>query len=357
MGKPLLQFQDFITATNENKFTEPTDIINDAVSRKFILTDAMRGRDNDELVQSGATITDRWQGAYGSQFGYYDPNTQFSPSIDDTLSKLQAKWVFAKDCFVWTDQEIELNAGDRKIQFVRLAKSKRQAREVSTIQGIEAAIMATPNFNTMEALSATGGRPYSLLVYAAENGIQPSGWTGTIQQLDPVANTNWQNQVTNYAAASIDVTLLGAMEQMWMQMEFQAPPNKDEYFRTTKWNKFKIYTNTDGEKTWVRLTRQSNDRNFPTNDMGWAVNKVVMSGIPINRIDSMDNIGYAIGQPRFMWINYEYIFPVWNSKRYFKEIPPLNSVYQPYTWVSYCDVWYNWFCRSRRRGAGIVVPI
>ena len=348
MGKSIVQFNDFFLATNENKFTEPTDIINDVVSRTLIMADAMRGRDNDELVQNGSTITDRRQSAAATGFSFYDPFDQFSPSEDDTLSKLQAPWRFAKDVSVWTDHEIELNTGDRRIQFEKLAKSKRQARDASTIEGMEAAIMAAPNQNTMEILAGSGGRPYSLLCFAAENGIQPSGWTTTILQNDPVADTTWRNPVENYASGSLDVTLLGAMERMWLDLNFKSIGEMPELYRDTDWKKFKIYTNTDGYSSWVRLTRQGNDRNFPSNDAGWAINSVDMGGVKVEKIDSMDNIGYALGQPRFMWINYKYLFPVWNSKRYMKEISPRPSPFQPFVWCSYSDTWYNWFCRSRK---------
>jgi hypothetical protein len=356
-GKALASFQDFIKATNENKFTSPTDIINDYVNRTYALADASRGREMNEIVQDGASITDRNQLAAGTQFEFYDPNQTFAPYDEDTLNKTQAPWRFAKDCFVWTEHELDLNQGkDRYVEWVDLAKSKRQACGISTLNGIEAAIWATPNSATMESLTVTGGRPYSIPALISENGIQPSGWTTTILQTDPTANNNrWVNQVANYAYAAIDTTLISAMESMWRQVKFESPETKDEYFRETKFRKMRIYTNLDGWKTWVRLTRMSNDRNFPTNDLGYATNDPVMGGVPIKWIEALETYGYALGQPRFFWVNYEYLFPVWNSKRYMKEIEPLRSPVQPFTWVVYYDTWYNWYCRSRYR-QGIVVP-
>ena len=354
-GKALASFADFVLSTNENKFTSPTDIINDFVNRTYTMSDAMRGRDNDEIVKDGSTITDRWQGLAGTQFEPYDPNTVFAPYIEDILSKLQAPWRFVKDCFVWTDHEVELNEGDRRIQYAKLAKSKRQGCEISQLNGIESLIWATPNSATMESLTTQGGRPYSIPSFIAENGIQPAGWTTTILQLDPTVSTRWQNQVSNYIAASIDTSLQSAFEEMHLHTTFDDTANP-EYLRPTRKKKVKWYTNLDGWKTFVRLIRNSNDRNYPTNDAGYAVEKPMFDGSEIKWIEALENFGYAIGQPRYFRVDYEFLFPVWNSKRYMKELDPMVSPYQPFTHVVYKDTWYNWFCRSRYR-QGILVPV
>ncbi len=356
-GKALATFQDWVKATNERVLTPPKDIISDAVNRTYALADALRGRGEDEVVQSGASITDRLQLVSGSQFSFYDPNEQFTPVIEDTLTKIQCPWRFAKDLWAWTDHEIKLNGGDRLIQWKNLRDSKRQASHVSLYNGVEAAIWATANQNTMESLTATGGRPYSILAFIAENGIQPSGWTTTIQQVDPTANPRWQNQVSNYAAAQVDTTLVSGMENLWRLVKFESPETKEDYFRETKFRKMKVYTNLDGWRMAVRLLRQSNDRNYPTNDLGYATEDPVFGRIPIKWVEALEAQSYASGQPRFFFVNYEYLFPVYHAERYMYETDPINGGHmQPYSWVVYKDVWYNWFCRSRWR-QGILVPV
>ncbi len=355
-GKALASFADFVSATNEKVLTPPKDILSDAVARSYTLADVLKGRGVDEVVQAGSEITDRIQLASGTGFSFYDPNEQFTPQIEDTLTKIRCPWRFAKDYWAWTDHEVQLNAGDRLVQWKNLRDSKRQASRISLFNGLEAAIWATPNNTTMESLTVTGGRPYSIRAFITEDGLAPAGFT-TVMQVNPTTSTRWRNQVSNYTAANMDGTLISAFEEIWRQTKFESPETKDAYFRETKFKKFKIYTNLDGWKAAVRLLRQTNDRNYPQNDLGYATDDPMFGRIPIVRVDALDAVGYTTGQPRFFFVNYEYLFPIFHSERYMYETDPINGGHtQPYSWVVYTDCWYNWFCRSRYR-QGIVVPV
>lgn len=356
-GTPLVNFADFVKATAERKITAPTDIINEAVKRTYSMRDMLVGRQEGEVVQGGATITDRIQFSAGGQFGYYDPNEQFDVAIEDTLSKLTAPWRFCKDAWSWTDHEVMLNAqggGDAAVQYVNLRDSKRQACVVSMYNGMEDALWATPSNSLMESQTTAGGRPYSIRSFVTEDGLAPAGFS-TLMGIDPSAQSRWRNQVSNYPYASIDSTLIPAMEDMWVRLKFEAPESKDNYFRETKFKKLKIYTDRQGRNKYVQLTRQSNDDASP--DLGWANDSPTFSGIPVKYVEAIDDIAYATGQPRFFFLNFEYLFPVFHSTRYMYETPPIQGgSRQPYSWVVYKDSWYNLFCRSRYR-QGMVVPI
>lgn len=351
----LYSFADFVLATNEKKISSPTDIISDATQRTYTIADALKGRGVDEVVQSGRTIIDRAQFTAGSQFGFYDPNDEFSPMIEDNLTGLSAPWRFAKDLYAWTDHEIELNGQD-ETQWVSLKESKEQACAVSMFNGMDQAIWATPSNSLMETqAAANGGRPYSIPAFITEDGLFPSGFTTLMGVASTV--TRFRNQVVNYLAANPDGTLVSAMEELWRKLKFESPETKEAYFRETKFRKFKIYSNLDGWKLSVRLLRQTNDRNYPINDLGYATDDPVFGKIPIKWAEPLDSAGYASGQPRFFFVNYEFLFPVFHSKRYMLATDPINGGHkQPYSWVVYKDCWYNWFCRSRYR-QGILVPV
>lgn len=354
-GKALASFADFVKATNERVLTPPKDIVSDAVLRTYTIADSLRGRGEDEVVQSGSEITDRIQLTTSSGFGFYDPNEQFSPTIEDVLTKIRCPWRFAKDYWAWTDHEIKLNEGDRLTQFKSLRNSKRQACTISLFNGMEAALWATPNNAQMESLTNAGGRPYSIRCFITEDGLAPSGFT-TVMQVDPSTNSRWRNQVSTYTAGAIDTTLLSAFEDNWRKTKFESPETKDDYFKETKFRKMKITTNLDGLKTYFRLTRQSNDRNYPQNDLGYQTEDPVFGKVPVKWAEALDSVGYATGQPRYFWQNYEYMFPVFHAERYMYETDPINGGHtQPFSWVVYKDTWYNWFCRSRYR-QGIIVP-
>lgn len=357
-GKNLFSFADFVTATNEHVVTPPKDIISDAVLHTYAVKDMLRGKGESEVVKSGTKLTDRIQLQTGTQFGFYDPNEVFSPSIEDVLTKIESPWRFAKDCWGFTDHETMLNEGDRLVQYKSLRDSKRQASTISLYNGIENALWATPDTNTMESQTNTGGRPYSIRAFVTEDGNAPSGFT-TIQQVNPTTFPKWKNQVQNYAYASIDSTLPTALEALWRKCKFESPDNKDSYFKETKFNKFKVYTNLDGWQNYVRLTRNANDRAVSGGgpDLGFATENPVFGGIPVCWIEALDSVGYSTGQPRYFFLNYEFMYPVFHSERYMHETNPINGgVGQPYSWVVYKDCWYNLFCRSRYR-QGIAVPV
>ncbi len=357
-GKALASFQDFVLATNERVLTPPKDIISDAVLNTYTIKDALRGRGIDEVIQSGSEITDRIQLRAGTTDEFYQPNQQFTPIIEDVLTKIRCPWRFAKSSWSWTDHEVKLNSGDRLVQWKSLRDSKRQASRVGLYNFLEAAIWATPDNASMESLTpGPSSRPYSLRCFITEDGLAPSGFT-TVMQVNPSTETKWQNQVSNYQTADPDGTLISSMEEMWAKVNFESPDNKDDYFKETKFSKMKIYTPLDGWKMYIRLTRQSNDRNYPINDPGYAVKgDPVFGGIPVKRAQPLESVGYTTGQPRFFFVNLEYLLPIFHSERYFYETDPINGGHtQPYSWVVYTDIWYNWFCRSRYR-QGIVVPI
>jgi len=354
-GRALASFADFVAATDEKVLTAPKDILSDAVQRTYTIADALKGRGIDEVVQAGTEITDRIQLTAGTGFGFYDPNEQFTPIIEDNLTKIRCPWRFAKTYWAWTDQETILNSGDRYVQWKNLRDSKRQAAKVGMFNGLDAAIWTTPNAAQMESLTNTGGRPYSIRAFITEDGLAPAGFT-TVMQVNPTSNPRWRNQVSGYTAADIDGTLVSGMEELWRKVKFESPETREGYFKETKFRKMKIYTNLDGWKTAVRLLRQTNDRNYPVNDLGYATEDPVFGRIPIKWAEGLDAAGYATNQPRYFFVNFDYLFPVFQSTRYMYETNPINGGHtQPFSWVVYVDTWYNWFCRSRYR-QGILVP-
>lgn len=359
-GKALASFADFVAATNERIATDPKNIISDAVNRTYTMKDMVKGKGESDVVKSGTKVTERVQLIAGSNFGFYDPNQQFTPTIDDVLTTITMPWRFAKDSFSWTDQELILNEGggsaDKLTQYKNLRDSKRQACTISLYNGMEAQLWATPDVATMDA-TGTGGRPYSIRTFITEDGLAPAGFS-TVLGVNPSTNARWRNQVASYAYQSLDSTMVTAFESIWRKCMFESPTTKDDYFKETRFNKFKIYTNLDGWSNYVRLTRNSNDRAMSGSkpDLGAYTDSPTFGGIPLNWVEALDGAGYTTGQPRFFFNNFEFLYPVFHSERYMWETDPISGGHtQPYSWVVYKDCWYNLFCRSRYR-QGIIVP-
>jgi len=119
--------------------------------------------------------------------------------------------------------------------------------------------------------------------------------------------------------------------------------------------KMTIATNLDGMLTYQRLTRDSNDRLTPANNLGWVAGNVVYSGIPLEYVstlnDALVNGGAALtaGQPWYWWLNLNYIFPIFHTEKYMMETEPMTHPKQPFSRVVWTQTYYNIFCRSRKR--------
>lgn len=350
-GTPLSLFSDWLKSTNEKIITGPNDVLNEVVSQTYFLGDLMKGKGVGKVVRSGTTFTDRIQLSDTTQFGWYNPNEAFNPSNDDVLQTITNRFRFAKNNWVYTNQELMLNEGDQLTQFKNLRNVKMNACKTNTLNNLEQALWATPSTTTMEA--ATGTRPYSIRAFITEDGAMPAGFS-TLEGIDATVYTRWKNKVANYTIASIDTTLIPAFDEMFHLVVFQAPPTAQAYMADTNFSKFKILTNKDGRKKYMQLTRDSNDRATPANDLGWTAGEVLYNGIPIRYITELDNLSYATTNPRFFWINSDFIYPVFHTERYFKNEDPMNSVQQPFTRVVYNDTWMNLYCGSRQRN-GIVL--
>lgn len=357
-GTPLVNFVDFVRATSEKQIFGPNDILSEAAKHTYLFGDMISQYDADVTVQSGAKITDRVQLRAGTQFQFYQPNATFSPQIENLLTPIEINWRFAVDMWAWNEHEIELNGGGsggeaQFIQFKKLKKSKQQGCTISMYNGMEDALWATPVNAQMEV--ATGTRPYSIPAFVTEDGLAPSGFT-TVASVNPSTEANWRNQVSSYTPAQIDTTLVSAFEDMWLKLRFKSPKSGEAAFKDTNWKKFGIFTDRQGQKTYIRLTRESNDNPTPKNDVGWAISDPVFGGIPVRYIEALDDKAYATGQPRYFWLNFAYLFPVMHTRRYMQETDPIHGGQaQPWSWVIYRDAWYNLFCRSRKR-QGIIVP-
>lgn len=362
MSKPINLFNDWLISTNELILTGPEDIIAEVVNQTYLFGDLMKGKGVAQVVKGGNSITDRIQLRDTTQFSFYQPNANFTPAIEDTLDRIVAPWRFAHNMWAYTDQEIELNAGgdgaSQKIQFKDIRTSKQQATKVNTLTNLETALWATHSDATME--QAGGTDPYSIRSFITEDGLAGSGSTLTMG-VSPSTRSRWRNQVSNYAAATISTSLQGGFDDMWRKVDFQSPGAmyKGE-IRQTNYDKFRILTNLDGIKNYVAITRDANDRLQVQNDIGTYNGRgntggVTFNGLGVDYIKQMDSIGYSTGQPRYFWINTDYMFPVFHTSRYFSELEPMRSPNQPYTWVVHTDVWYNLIIRSRQRH-GILVP-
>jgi len=368
-GKALPLFSDFLAATRDTQLTGGKDILNDSVAyNTFLLKSMIQGRPSESIVQGGTQITERIQLTPGSTYQNYLPNEDMNVTGYDSLTTITVPWRFSRSSYVWTDQETLLNSNtDWKISYKDLKKVKEQAAATDMWVGMEAALWAAPNSTEMEVTNSSGRMPYSLRCFITEDGLPPSASNGGIASGTSTWTTiegvtdqvNFRNPYETYVVADIATTLRSKMHALFLKVNYEAPESNQEYFTNTRTNKMKILTNNDGYVKYADITTDSNDRLMPAGDAGWAAaaNTLFFRGIPLKYIAAMDGLGYAAGEPRYWFLDCEYIHPVFHAKRYMEDNGPHDGGYQqPETHVMHKLSYWNLICKSRKR-QGIVSPV
>lgn len=365
----LVTFSDFLLSTDEKVITPDTKILNEAVKNTYMLKTLLRGRGDDEVVQGGSKITDRIMLEDNGSFQFYEPNQEFNPTTVQVLTKISVNWRFAKSDYSFTDEEILLNEGDTETVYKKLKKSYEQSSHTSMYNGMEDALWAFPSASSMEA--DAGKVSYSIPAFIDEIGTDHH-WPGftNIMTVDPANEERWRNKIARYNNADVfNATqgIIAAMDDMWLQVMFESPDTASEYFENDHLNKMKILSNRDGVRTYKQALRAANDRLVSPQDP--AYNSPVYSGVPVKYIAKLDTAlldqeaasttpaAWAEGSPRYYFLNCNYIFPIWHSKRYMTTVGPIpGGPKQPFSHVVYKNSYFNLFLRSRQR-QGIVTPV
>lgn len=359
----LASFADFVLSTGSKLVSSPNRIINDATKQTYFIGQMVKGRDVSLTVQAGKTIIDRVQLSDSGTATFYDPMEDLDIQNVDVMRAVEVRWRFLVDHYCFDETEMELNGGDPQTYFKNLLKGKRQACETSLWNKKESALWAPPAVGTMET-AGTGGVPYSIPCLVTPDGLAPSGFT-TVMGLNPTTESGWRNQVESYDPDNVlDLNdgLLRAMDRMFLKVQFEAPQGgPQEYFENDRLMKMKIATNMDGRTLLASITRDTNDRLIPANNLGWVAGNIVYAGLPVQYVRELDtaliNSGAVIasGEPWFYYLNLNYLFPVFHARMYMKEHEPKDHPRQPFTKVVWKNSYYNLFCQSRRR-QGIIVP-
>lgn len=354
-GTALPSFVDFIIATKAHKITPTTDILNDVAKRTYLLAMMLKGRGNDEVVQTGSSIIDQVQLTKMNNAGFYRPNQNLQPRGVDTLTQIAAPWRFHQGNYAWTNEQVNLNmaAGGRPVDvYTRLKTSWEQACTLDIWDSMESALYATPDPANME--QSAGLTPYSIPCFITDDGMAPSQFQAqgvlTVMSVNPALQAQWRNQVEQYAISDPTGTLYKSFDRMWRKLKWKKIKsfNQEVGSPATQDSKMVILTNLDGVTMYTNLNRDANDRLSKPNDAGTG-GDLYFNGVDIEYIENLDSI-FPTGQPKFDWLNTDYLFPVYHGDRYMSEEGPIRgAVNQPFTWAVYKNTYYNLFCRSRRR--------
>lgn len=406
-------YTQFMRLTGPSYLTGPEEIVNEAVKQTYLLGRMLRGTDFAKTLQGGADIRDEVLFDEQSTYQNYHPNEVLTPTNPQTGASWTAQWRYGVDHMSWTDQEIlrqvpqGLTTAARHMVYKRLKYAKEQRMWTSMLNGMENALWAVPETADME--STDGKKPYSIpalvnewgfgLFYSRTGGSTTGKtvWT-TKQTINPTTETRWapanQGQALPAAAygtfsfntgirydniaepnwtgySATNQTLLQALDRAWALCKFVPPPTQQQYFENPALSKQVICASIHGEARYKAHLRASQDSFASYNDP--AVNMPRYSGIDVLRIAALDtadlypnataanaptdemnetagSIADDVG-PRFYMLNLNYLTPVFHTQRYMEKTEPLRHRDQPYTWVQYCDTWYQVPARSLQRHA------
>lgn len=388
-GTSLDQFNSFVAATGSTYVDGPTGIINDSTRKTFWLNRFLDGSElaNKKMIRGGKTIKNNIIFRDNGTFTHYQPGANQDWKNPQRLQAAETYWRFALAHMSWVNVEILLNDlikyGDADVkyhQFASIRDEKEMAMWSSKYDGMEASMWRQPDVTRMEGDGSTQDLPYSIPLFINEhaNGLYPSytpggAWT-TIEGLDPTdaeVDGQWTCQQNTYgsATAGSEDNLVGAMDQMFMDLEFQQPPSMREYYENPAFSKQIIATSTTGRRAYMNLLRQGQDH-FVMGPQDPAYSDPQFHGVPVTRaIDLQTGEYYANAGgtalvsegnannsgPRMYFIDTEYLYPVFHDEMYFakQEITKHHNVWD--TYVCPVATWHNLFCTSLRR-QGILSP-
>jgi len=354
-GTALPSFVDFVLATKAHKITPTTDILNDAARRTYLLAMMLKGRGNDEIVQTGSKIIDQIQLTKMNNAGFYRPNQNLQPRGVDTLTQVGCPWRFHQGNYAWTNEQVNLNmaAGGNAVDvYTRLKTSWEQAAYLDIWDSMENQLYLTPDPNDMELDSGLGAQ--SIQCFITDDGFAPTQYQAlgvlTVMGVNPATQAQWRNQVETYTLADPTGTLYKSFDRMWVKLHWKKIKGLNQQVGSPATNDAKIciLTNLEGITLYTNMNRDANDRLRKANDAGYG-SDASFNGVEMEYIENLDSV-YTAGQPKFDWVNLEYLFPVYHGDRYMTEEGPIRgSVNQPFSWAVYKNTYYNLFCRSRRR--------
>lgn len=352
----IVNHADFLAATRDVRMVPKEVLLNEVTKNTyFFFSSMMKGA--EKRFKGGTKLVDKIQGESPGTFSFYSPNDEFSPEQVDTLKPIEVNWAFAQSHYVLIKETASLNQGDPNA-YLDYVKSLEQGCVVDTVNGMEEALWATPNFNTMETSSADPRVAYSILCFVTKDGEMPSSTNGgvaettdwtTLESLDVTSNNWFKNKFGTYSLTTPDDPddgLINAFDDMILQVKFEVPDALRKWSEDEGLQKFVICTNRDGITYYKARLRQVNDRMEMLRDP--AIPGVQYQGIPLKYVSQLDSV-FTASQPEYLFLNMNFLCPWFHTSMYMDEVITNGGAKQPNSTVVYKFTWYNLLCRSRRR--------
>jgi hypothetical protein len=391
MGSVISVFDDFMESTESAYLTSPNEVINEVVRNTYALGYMLKSGDQAITLQSGKSIKWLSQMVDAQTAHFYLPDDNETPSQPQTMTDFEVGWRFFRDNMAWNNETITLNASGmdpngRRTQIVGLKRQLEQAMWTSKFNKMEDALFSTPNQADMET-AGTAKVPYSLGVWNNEltntipyTGLGSTTAWGTVAGKNPASFSRFRNQRATYNGASTGAVvgstaphLFTAFRRMLNQTGFDRLPEKPEYSQKKSMPTRILTSLSYGTVQYEFALQSNNDWLRYAGGQDPAYPNPTFQGIPIEGIAALDTaVMYPTGSggiyaaendtagtnnagPRYHFLNFEYLKPVFHTEMYLYRHPVMTHPNQPSTHVMYVDTYYNIVCTSRQR-QGIVYP-
>lgn len=382
-GTALTLFNDFMAATPPIFLRQPGGVLNEAALHDYqYLNRMVAGRDTKKMVSFGSKVKVAIMFDEKSTAQNYKPGESVNFQHHDVIDEVELDHRFTMDYRTWFAPQVEYNSNDMtsKAQdafFIRLRDVIDTRMRTSLLNHMESQFWQSAHGKAAQMEASSGKVQYSVHAFFSEDttNFHPDGWT-TIQKLDPATEPKYRNPVVTYDyddPEDLDGDGSGleeAFEEMRHTLRYRTPrvfqgqafdPAPDEQRRF-------IATSLDGIKLYQRVLNNKNDRTRSRTSLG--VGDVNYLGVPLERVEFMESEDlYADGSggfttemqaekdgARYLWLDLNYVGLEFHPNRLFK----LHAVREPDdqmdAFAQPVSIWYQNFCRSRRRGGGFISP-
>lgn len=385
MGSALIDiFTDFAETTNFKVLTGPDRMLNEAPKKSYLLGKLLKGNDAKIIIQAGSKIRDYLMfDEQTTRQAYATGADTFTWSNPQVVEHWEYDWRFHVDHLTYTENEIELQAGDSgnpKEVFKRIMRVKEMRLETSSINGMESDLWRAPLVAEMQGPTAKQWNSIPLFINQETTGLYNPGSTNgpaftDVGGLSPVTEPKWDNQRATYA--TVEPATVGrdwdgflAFDKLFYTTRVAQLPTREQYSERPSWPNC-ILASRKGMNLFQKNCRQANDTFAATSRQDPAFPYVNYAGIELYYVQQLDTAaiyrdtaGTALGAesgaditgPRFYWLNTEHIKLVMHERKFMQRGKARSHPNQPFTWVIPTDTYANLICSSRQR-QGIIYPI
>lgn len=376
-GTPLdaASFADFYAATGLANINKPTQYIVDAQRYRTYDWPRLAGGNVNgaRRIQGGARIKFQTVLRTLGNGESYLLGQPVPYNEQQTLTEAVADWRFQRTHVSWTEGIVLLNEAltmgrDEFVfqQFVDLRDKFDADLNLDMMDLLESSLWA-PGTALMEGQGATKKVPYSIDFHINEetNGLKTGVTTkegvAPGDKLDLDGASLWKPQIRKYTTAVPGAAgnLLTAFRRIFMDIEFQVPEGRAQYYESPVLSKQIIKTSPEGVEHYMFLLERGQD-SWVAGKQDAAYNEPQFMGVPVSRSDAfgrglyydgntVDQFGGTNKGPRYLFENGNYLFPVLHREKAFKKTMPRSQYEVIDRWSVVLQIWWNLVCTSYRR--------